>query len=488
MPALILAIGLSAVAAVPLLHPGYFHNHAGLLPAYQAISGGPFGWSARGAMPPLPPLPHVVLALLQSTWIEPATALKLLHGAALLLGPASAFFAGAAIWRLARPDRAGHDWQGGLLASVLYAFVPYRLAATYVRGDLGDACALALAPWLVALALGAARPLPLGAIALAMALSNPTLAVGGAAGALALRAIAKRTVTVPTLVVTGGLALSFVAWLPVWFGPLPAVAPDPVQPAQLILARWGYDSSPAAGLPIQLGAVAVGAAGIAIVGAERRWFLFALGGLSLAPAILSLAGPLWTPLVTVAGQPWQLLGLTALGLALVGVLLPLPHGREAAATVFALALVAMAASYSFLQPIVLSALPRGEPVLAAFGERVALLAVHRGALSDAHFLALDWQAIADGIEDYRIVLTVRSSDGHVVAQHEQTPLDGRRPTAGWVKGEVIQDRLPLPDNLAAGRYHLSVSLVRARNGDRLPIRTREGTTTDELPLGEVSIR
>lgn len=488
MAALILAVGLSAVAIVPLLYPGFFHNHAGLLPAYQAVAAGPFGWGAIPNLPALGPLAQVTLALLQHAGLAPVGAIKLLHGGALVLGPSGAFVAGTALWRIARPDRPDDAWQGGLIAAVVFAFVPFRLAATYIRGDPNEALALAILPWLAALALTTAPSVVLASVTLTLTLAQPLLAVGGALGALALRCAAgARAFPAPALATAAGLAVGLGAWLPIWRTALPA-APEAIQPADLLLARWSYGTTPADGLPVQLGVVAVGGGLIALIaGRLPRRVALPLAALATLPALAGLGAPLWGPLVAFVGQSWLLLGLAALSLALLTSLLPVPTDREGIALVIATALVALVAAYSFLQPIPLAALSRGEPVLAVFGDRIALLDLVRGASADQRSITVDWQALADGDEDYRIWLRVLDATDRPVAEREHLPLDGVRPTGGWAKGEVIRDQLTLPHGLAPGVYRVSIRLVRP-NGEQLPVRDRTGRTDVELPLGEVLLR
>src|SRR5207237_1099636 len=126
-------------------------------------------------------------------------------------------------------------------------------------------------------------------------------------------------------------------------------------------------------------------------------------GVALGLAVLlsfGLASPLWGPLALLFSQPWQTLGLAALTLALLAALLPLPDRKEAVPFVLAVALLAPLASFVYLQPIFVPALPRGAPVLATFGDRIALLDYRLepralGALD----LQLDWQALRAGTED-----------------------------------------------------------------------------------------
>jgi hypothetical protein len=312
------------------------------------------------------------------------------------------------------------------------------------------------------------------------ALSQPGLAIGGT---LLLVAVAWATGR-PRWSAAGaalcvGLAGGLVLWLPALVGhplrPTDKAALEFIQPADLALARWSYGDSPAAGLPLGLGTVGLGvglvALGAGVRGSAQRPRAVLAGALGLAVFLsLGLAAPLWGPLALFFAQPWQTLGLAALALALLAALLPLPERPGAVPFVLAVALLATLASFSFLQPIFVPALPKGAPVLATFGDRIALVDYRLeprapGALD----LSLDWQALRAGAEDYTVFAHLLGPDGRLVAQRDQPPLNGLRPSSGWARGEVISDRyrISLPAELPPGVYQIEVGLYRPVDGSRV---------------------
>lgn len=84
-------------------------------------------------------------------------------------------------------------------------------------------------------------------------------------------------------------------------------------------------------------------------------------------------------------------------------------------------------------------------------------------------LTLYWQALAEGSDNYRVSVQLIAADERVVAQQDAEPAQGRRPTAGWVGGEYVEDghRLRVPRETPRGRYRLAVALYRTEDGQRL---------------------
>jgi hypothetical protein len=64
--------------------------------------------------------------------------------------------------------------------------------------------------------------------------------------------------------------------------------------------------------------------------------------------------------------------------------------------------------------------------------------------------------------------------GRLVAQHDGVPQDGHAPVAGWLPGEVVEDRheLALPAGLRPGEYTIGVVVYHTVTGQRLL--TQEG--------------
>lgn len=152
LPLLALAI-LSVVAASPLLHAGWYISHEGHQPLERVIamadeiaSGDPYPrWvSAAYHGEGLPffdfysPFFYYAASLLYLAGVPLIASVKVaLWGT--FLGGASGMY----VWIRRHAGDAG-----GLLAAVLYLFVPYHFVDIYVRGALAEFAALALFPYL----------------------------------------------------------------------------------------------------------------------------------------------------------------------------------------------------------------------------------------------------------------------------------------------------------------------------------------------------
>ena len=98
-------------------------------------------------------------------------------------------------------------------------------------------------------------------------------------------------------------------------------------------------------------------------------------------------------------------------------------------------------------------------------------------------LELVWQVAATPPADLKVSVQLLDWRGQLFLQEDRVPVGGFRPATTWQPGEEIVDRfgLPLPDDLARGRYALVTSVYRADNGQRLL--TAEGA--DHLLITEV---
>ena len=74
-------------------------------------------------------------------------------------------------------------------------------------------------------------------------------------------------------------------------------------------------------------------------------------------------------------------------------------------------------------------------------------------------------------EPQRVAHQVRPPAGHVVAQKDAEPQDGKTPTPSWVVGEVIDDEyaMTLPAPLPNGEYPVEIGVYDPRSGDRLKL-------------------
>lgn len=62
-------------------------------------------------------------------------------------------------------------------------------------------------------------------------------------------------------------------------------------------------------------------------------------------------------------------------------------------------------------------------------------------------------------------------EGNLVAQRDTIPVNGTRPTTGWVAGEVLTDDISIfiGDNIASGEYRIAVGWYDARSSERISI-------------------
>ncbi|HLF26799.1 MAG TPA: hypothetical protein VJG32_10710 [Anaerolineae bacterium] len=109
----------------------------------------------------------------------------------------------------------------------------------------------------------------------------------------------------------------------------------------------------------------------------------------------------------------------------------------------------------------------------ALGEFATLLgfdlATDRVSPGDAIELTLYWQARAETETSYKVFVHLVNAEGRVVAQADAAPVNGARPTTGWLPGEVIADRyaITLPGDLAPGEYRIVAGMYDPESNARL---------------------
>jgi 4-amino-4-deoxy-L-arabinose transferase-like glycosyltransferase len=84
-------------------------------------------------------------------------------------------------------------------------------------------------------------------------------------------------------------------------------------------------------------------------------------------------------------------------------------------------------------------------------------------------LKLQWQALREMRESYKIFLHLTDATGQIVSQVDTLPQQGAAPTSGWVAGEIIQDELALtiPPEMPPDSYRLVIGLYNEKTGERL---------------------
>jgi hypothetical protein len=137
------------------------------------------------------------------------------------------------------------------------------------------------------------------------------------------------------------------------------------------------------------------------------------------------------------------------------------------------------------------ALARDQPLRADFGQWLRLLGYSIASQTefrpgDTVEVDLFWQALSGPGEDFLPQLQLLDAAGGSVAELTEKPVAGTYPTAWWQAGELVRDphTLPIPATVPAGRYRLTLSLVRAADGT--PVETKGG----EIPveLAEITVQ
>jgi hypothetical protein len=107
-------------------------------------------------------------------------------------------------------------------------------------------------------------------------------------------------------------------------------------------------------------------------------------------------------------------------------------------------------------------------------------------------LLLYWQALEAPAEDYTVFVHALDGSDELIAQQDNPPVRGTRPTSAWEPGEVVVDPydLPIPEDLPPGEVRVIVGLYRWPEGTRLPVRGVEGEPLpeDRVALTSVSVQ
>jgi 6-pyruvoyl-tetrahydropterin synthase related domain len=403
-PYLWLVVAFALFAVLPLAGPGYFfdahdapHSVFFLTEFDAALRDGVWypGWATDQALgygyPTFvlyPPLAYYVAEAFHLLGAGKVAAVKWTWALATL-------GAGLAMYVYGR-HALGR--QRGLLAAIVYVYVPYHLLDIYVRADLAEYCAFVwmplallafhrLAEAVTARRLGLAG-LVYGALWLTHNVTalvfTPVLAAYVLFCLLARQASWQDRFARAFAALGGallGLGVAAALLLPNLFERAYIVQAQWVRagydyalnflyPAHLLSASWGY----APGRPgtesvmsFQLGAVPLILAGVAAVGTFRRQARNRALGLFFVAAtilpvlfMLPLSAPLWgaLPLAALIQFPWRLLALTAVTLSVLSGLAIPPaegtkdQGREARLNplVLALSLVAVLGSFPYTLP------------------------------------------------------------------------------------------------------------------------------------------
>ncbi|MFQ6059135.1 MAG: protein kinase [Anaerolineae bacterium] len=96
-------------------------------------------------------------------------------------------------------------------------------------------------------------------------------------------------------------------------------------------------------------------------------------------------------------------------------------------------------------------------------------------------LILRWQALRAMDQDYTVFVHLTYEDGRILAQQDNQPLRGTRPTTSWVVGEQLDDpyELTIPPGTPTGTYWIRVGMYVRATLQRLPIQEAGGKTVEQ---------
>ncbi|MCY3832176.1 MAG: hypothetical protein OXG85_04105 [Chloroflexi bacterium] len=139
-------------------------------------------------------------------------------------------------------------------------------------------------------------------------------------------------------------------------------------------------------------------------------------------------------------------------------------------------------------------LPARSPPLAIFENGFALEAVDipdRVRVGEQLNITFAWRSDAAGLDDYSQFLHFMRAEGGEWWGYDQSPLGPRLPTRLWYAGLADSEtwHIPVPSDLAPGRYDVFTGLYRASDLERLPPTDAEGALFPDarVPLGSLTV-
>jgi len=120
------------------------------------------------------------------------------------------------------------------------------------------------------------------------------------------------------------------------------------------------------------------------------------------------------------------------------------------------------------------------PLRVSFAGKILLLGYDLSPPSPAPgetlHLTLYWQALSEMEEDYTIFTHLIDREGKIWGQKDNFPAQGRRPTSGWVEGEVVVDEylIEVQGDAPWGEYPVEVGIYDLATGERLAAFDEDG--------------
>ena len=105
---------------------------------------------------------------------------------------------------------------------------------------------------------------------------------------------------------------------------------------------------------------------------------------------------------------------------------------------------------------------------------------------DTLVLTLYWQAEKSVAKHYTVFVHVQDANGNLIAQQDNPPVRGTRPTNEWKANVLIEDpyEVQIPIDAALGLYTLRAGMYDATTGERLDVVSTDGR---QLPEARVEL-
>jgi len=116
------------------------------------------------------------------------------------------------------------------------------------------------------------------------------------------------------------------------------------------------------------------------------------------------------------------------------------------------------------------------------GDRLAANTVKPGSPLD---VTLVWSATATADKSYTAFVHLVDAAGTIRGQIDRVPLNGSRPTDGWLSGEYLTDDYQprLTATAPPGQYRIDVGLYDGKTGSRVPVVLTNGSKSDHVVVG-----
>jgi hypothetical protein len=132
--------------------------------------------------------------------------------------------------------------------------------------------------------------------------------------------------------------------------------------------------------------------------------------------------------------------------------------------------------------------------LACFAGQVLLLEadlpVQQARPGEAVGVTLRWRALRAMEEDYTVFVQLVGPDGMLHGQVDAWPVQGTRPTSGWMPGEELRDayEVRLDADAPVGRYRMVAGWYLLATMQRLPVLNESGQAVgNHVVLGEMAV-